>query len=105
MKKTDKIVDSVIESFSKRSELGIEKYGTTLEENNKDNYLQHLQEELMDATLYIEKIKQQTTYPLLKVEKVNVYNKKDNGGVIFENCKQVNLIYNHDGTELTIEIE
>lgn len=56
MNKRDKIVDSVIEQFAKRSQIGIEKYGTTLEENNTDDFLQHLKEELMDAVLYIEKL-------------------------------------------------
>jgi hypothetical protein len=53
----DAIVAKVIEAYKTRSEIGIAKYGTTLEENNTDNFLQHLQEELMDATLYIEKLK------------------------------------------------
>lgn len=53
----DKIVQQVIEKFNQRSEVGIKKYGTTLEENNNDDYLTHLQEELMDAILYIEKLK------------------------------------------------
>jgi hypothetical protein len=52
----DKIVEQVINKYEDRSYIGIAKYGTTLEENNKDNYLVHLQEELMDATLYLEKI-------------------------------------------------
>jgi hypothetical protein len=52
----DKIVERVIDKYADRSYVGITKYGTTLEENNKDNYLKHLQEELMDATLYLEKI-------------------------------------------------
>ena len=38
----DKIVENVIAQFSKRSEVGIKKYGTTLEENNNDDFLQHL---------------------------------------------------------------
>jgi hypothetical protein len=46
----------VIEKFQQRSAVGIKKYNTTLYENNHDNYLLHLQEELQDATLYIEKI-------------------------------------------------
>lgn len=54
--KRDKIVDSVIVQFAKRSQIGIKKYGTTLEENNTDDFLQHLKEELMDAVLYIEKL-------------------------------------------------
>ena len=53
----DKIVESVIKKFQDRSEAGIKKYGTTLHENNNDDFLKHLQEELMDAILYIEKLK------------------------------------------------
>lgn len=55
----DKIVKQVIDKMKFRSALGIAKYGTTLEENNHDDFLNHLQEELMDAILYIEKLKQQ----------------------------------------------
>ena len=57
----DKIVKQVVNKFEKRSELGIKKYGTTLEENDKDDFLNHLQEELMDAILYIEKLKSEWT--------------------------------------------
>ena len=52
----DLIVEQVIDKYRYRSEIGAKKYGTTLHENNADNYLIHLQEELQDATLYIEKI-------------------------------------------------
>jgi len=54
---TDKIVQQVIDKFNQRSKVGIKKYGTTLEQNNNDDFLNHLQEELMDAILYIEKLK------------------------------------------------
>jgi hypothetical protein len=55
----DNIVELVIDKYKHRSEAGIEKYGTTLERNllTFDEWMTHLQEELMDATLYIEKIK------------------------------------------------
>jgi hypothetical protein len=53
---SDQIVLEVIEKYAQRSEVGIAKYGTTLETNNHDNYLKHLQEELMDATLYLQKL-------------------------------------------------
>jgi hypothetical protein len=56
MSNTDRIVDQVIAKFQQRSGVGIKTYGTTLYENNHDNYLLHLQEELQDATLYIEKL-------------------------------------------------
>ena len=52
----DPIVESVKKQFDERSELGIKKYNTTLEDNNTDDFLQHLKEELMDAVLYIQKL-------------------------------------------------
>ena len=52
----DPIVQKVVEQFLKRSNEEIKKYGTTLAENNEDDFLQHLKEELMDAVLYIEKL-------------------------------------------------
>jgi len=57
--KTDPIVESVVNKFLQRSKVGIEKYGTTLNENNTDNFLNHTQEELMDAVNYKEKLKSQ----------------------------------------------
>tara|TARA_R110000868_G_scaffold136533_1_gene349554 strand:- start:859 stop:1044 length:186 start_codon:yes stop_codon:yes gene_type:complete len=56
----DKIVESVISSFKQRSEVGIKKYNKTMERDDLTTleWLQHLQEELMDATLYLEKLKQ-----------------------------------------------
>jgi hypothetical protein len=56
----DRIVLNVLNKMNSRSLLGIEKYGTTLDENNSDDFLTHLQEELMDAILYIEKLKTKT---------------------------------------------
>jgi hypothetical protein len=58
--KNDTIVESVIEQFKQRSEAGINKYGVTLdrEDLNALEWLQHLQEELMDATLYVQKLKE-----------------------------------------------
>lgn len=52
----DQVVDNVIDKYYERSQIGIKKYGSTLKQNNHDNYLKHLQEELMDATLYLQKL-------------------------------------------------
>ena len=54
----DTIVDSVRFKYKRRSEVGIDKYGTTLDRDDLDvvQWLTHLQEELMDATLYVEKL-------------------------------------------------
>jgi hypothetical protein len=69
----DKIVSQVIEKFRQRSEIGIKKYGTTLENNDKDDYLNHLQEELMDAILYIQKLKQNETKKTNKSESLDTF--------------------------------
>ena len=56
---TDSIVNSIINKFINRSNLGIQKYGTTLDRNDlsTNDWIQHVQEELMDAILYLEKLK------------------------------------------------
>ena len=57
----DKIVESVLDKFKERSKKGIDKYGVTLDREDLSGleWLTHLQEELMDATLYIEKLKKE----------------------------------------------
>lgn len=70
----DPIVESVLQKYRQRSDEGIIKYGMTMEQNNKlsiDEWLTHLQEELMDATLYIEKIKQELNDRAADTDKVN----------------------------------
>jgi len=53
----DKIIKQVVDKIQKRSDVGFKKYGVTLFEDNQplDTWLNHLQEELMDAVNYIEK--------------------------------------------------
>ena len=57
----DSIVKSVIKNFEKRSIIGYLKYGTNLDRTDltKLQWINHLQEELMDACLYLEKLKQE----------------------------------------------
>ena len=59
----DKHVESVINKYRERSNEGIRKYGTTLEREDLTflEWLNHLQEELMDATLYIERLKDENS--------------------------------------------
>jgi len=56
---SDSIVDSVIESFKERSNVGIKKYGVTLDRDDLSflEWINHLQTELQDAILYAEKLK------------------------------------------------
>ncbi len=57
----DSVVNTVIESFIQRSNLGLQKYGTTLDREDLKvlDWIQHAQEEHMDAILYLEKLKRE----------------------------------------------
>lgn len=61
IKHEDSILISVMTKYHERSKSGVLKYGTTLDRNDVDliGWLNHLQDELMDATLYIEKLKKE----------------------------------------------
>ena len=56
----DTIVAAIIAKFKLRSEIGKKKYGTTLDRTDLSvlDWIQHAQEEHMDAILYLEKLKQ-----------------------------------------------
>lgn len=55
----DSVVQSVINKFKQRSEIGIKKYNTTLDREDLTNkeWINHAQEEAMDLILYLEKLK------------------------------------------------
>jgi hypothetical protein len=56
----DPVVKSVVDKFVSRSDVGYEKYGRTLDDERRNKhkdllgYLNDIQEELMDAVLYIQ---------------------------------------------------
>jgi hypothetical protein len=56
----DSIVESVITKYKDRATLGFTKYGTNLDRTdlNTKEWAEHLQQELMDAVLYLEKFKE-----------------------------------------------
>ena len=51
----DKITSAVIEDLAARAKRGLEKYNTTLGENNHQNMLQHAYEEALDMAQYLKK--------------------------------------------------
>ena len=59
----DPIIEKVVDQLVSRSDVGFKKYGVTLDKDVGDitTWLQHLQEELLDAANYIEKLKQTLT--------------------------------------------
>ena len=56
----DSIVESVITKYKDRDNIGFTKYGTNLDRTdlNTKEWAEHLQQELMDAVLYLEKFKE-----------------------------------------------
>lgn len=60
-KRIDRIVESVINQFKERSEVGIKKYNTTLDRTdlNTLDWINHAQQEAMDFVLYLEKLKKE----------------------------------------------
>lgn len=57
--KPDKHVMEVCQAYIDRMYKGYDKYGVTTERTDIDlqGWLQHLQEELMDATVYLQRVK------------------------------------------------
>ena len=53
-----KFEEKVIDKIRKRAEVGKAKYGVTMERGdlNTTEWLTHLQEELMDASVYVERL-------------------------------------------------
>ena len=59
----DPVVERVVDKFVSRSDVGFAKYGVTLndDKSNLFAWINHLQEELMDAVLYMQKLKETST--------------------------------------------
>ena len=53
---TDPVIELLKQKFDERSQAGISKNGTTLAENNHDDFLMHLLEEQMDSCAYLMKL-------------------------------------------------
>ena len=80
----DPVVERVVDKFVSRSDVGFKKYGTTLHEERTQKikgllkYLQDIQEELMDAVLYIQTAREE-------IEENYTYIKWNKGKLINEN--------------------
>jgi len=57
----DSIVDTILNKFVDRAEMGFKKYNNTLDRKDlsKVEWINHAQEELMDGILYLERLKQE----------------------------------------------
>jgi len=65
----DPVVERVVDKFVQRSDVGFAKYGMTLEQERIDKvkglrkYVNDVQEELMDAILYLQSVKDELDDP------------------------------------------
>jgi hypothetical protein len=59
MEQTDSVVRAIVEKFLQRSAVGRAKYGTDLDRTDLGiiDWINHAQEEHMDAILYLEKLR------------------------------------------------
>lgn len=88
----DPVVKRVVNKFVSRSDVGFEKYGQTLHNERttgmKDlaGYLNDIQEELMDAVLYIQAAREQLTDDReeLEIARMNIIAQNGNTGEHYE---------------------
>ncbi len=77
----DKIIERVINKIKSRSDVGYKKYGVTLkdDEQSLDTWLNHIQEELMDAVNYIEKAREVLTDEIEEamLRRIEVYDEEE----------------------------
>jgi GTPase SAR1 family protein len=82
----DQIVIRVLSRFSERSQVGINKYKTTLERTDLSTleWLTHAQEEAMDFVLYLERLKDEYRGGLL----TKMVKQSEEDGLYQENLKR-----------------
>jgi hypothetical protein len=64
----DQVVLSVIAKYAERSNVGLKKYGVTLDREDLTIYdwIEHAQQEAMDFTLYLERIRKEISLEKVK---------------------------------------
>ena len=77
----DKIIERVINKIKSRSDVGYRKYGVTLKDDQQslDTWLNHIQEELMDAVNYIEKAREVLTDEIEEamLKRIEIHDEKE----------------------------
>ena len=92
IKTEDKIVQAVLAKMDKRSLIGQKKYGATMMEEiqgqkkDLDRFLVDVQEELMDALLYIEAARRCLTDEIEEsmMNRMNIIGQNGNEGIHYE---------------------
>jgi hypothetical protein len=90
MRFRDPVVENVCDKFLRRSDVGYEKYGRTLDDERKGKhkdllgYLNDIQEELMDAILYIQTAREEMIDEMEK-QRMNIIMRNGNNGEHYDN--------------------
>tara|TARA_R100000406_G_C3082042_1_gene117206 strand:+ start:187 stop:576 length:390 start_codon:yes stop_codon:yes gene_type:complete len=86
----DPVVENVCDKFIRRSDIGYEKYGRTLHDErtgrHKDllGYLNDIQEELMDAILYIQTAREEMIEQI-ENQRMKIISQNGNSGEHYDN--------------------
>ena len=89
----DPVVENVCDRFIRRSDVGYEKYGRTLHDErtgkHKDllGYLNDIQEELMDAILYIQTAREEM-FEQMQDERMSNIMRNGNNGEHYDNTPE-----------------
>ena len=90
MRFRDPVVENVCDKFLRRSDVGYEKYGRTLDDERRGKhkdllgYLNDIQEELMDAILYIQTAREEMIDEMEK-QRMNIIMRNGNNGEHYDN--------------------
>ena len=90
----DPVVERVVDKFVSRSDVGFSKYGRTLDSERVDGhkdlfgYLNDVQEELMDAILYIQTAKEalQDEHEAFLEQRAKIIAQNGNSGLHYSPC-------------------
>ena len=101
IKTQDKIVQNVLRKMDERSLIGQKKYGATMmeeiecQEKDLDRFLVDVQEELMDALLYIEAARRCLTDEVEEamLNRINIVAQNGNDGLHYDNLGDLDVEY------------
>ena len=109
----DEIVLAVLKKMDQRSMIGQKKYGATMmqeiegQEKDLNRFLIDVQEELMDALLYIEAAKRCLTYEIEEamLNRINVIGQNGNDGLHYDEDHALDLVLNDMVKDIEVDEE
>ena len=113
IKTQDKIVQNVLRKMDERSLIGQKKYGATMmqeiegQEKDLNRFLVDVQEELMDALLYIEAAKRCLTDEIEEamINRINVIGQNGNDGLHYDEDHALDLVLNDMVKDIEVDEE